>query len=179
MNVLFFLATSIPAGLALIGALVCTWQIRWAWTLLGAVILDTFCLWLKKLIQQPRPATPAFVLDSEGLFGMPSEHAAFVFFLTVHLGHRIEHDWGSTSQKLLEWLFLLTWGSTLISVRYAFGAHSLQQLVAGAVIGSLAGITWSRLEVTVQDLLLRGQRFTDASRRCVRLLYGMGTPHND
>ena len=68
MNVLFFLATSIPAGLALIGALVCTWQIRWAWTLLGAVILDTFCLWLKKLIQQPRPATPAFVLDSEGLF---------------------------------------------------------------------------------------------------------------
>merc|ERR1719476_1241300 len=82
-------ATSIPMGVALLTALAWTRKVAWAWTLLGALLLDTVCLWLKSLIAQPRPlARPQYVLPSEGPYGMPSEHAAFAAYLLVHLTPR-------------------------------------------------------------------------------------------
>ncbi|CAE7748436.1 EMB976 [Symbiodinium sp. KB8] len=82
-------ATSIPASLALAGGFLWTTRVEWAWTLLGAVLLDTCVLQLKGLLQQPRPVQhAAYVLPSEGPFGMPSEHAAFAGFLLGQLHAR-------------------------------------------------------------------------------------------
>eukprot|EP00439_Symbiodinium_sp_Y106_P038969 s1579_g4.t1 len=82
-------ATSIPAGLSLAGGFLWTTRVEWAWTLLGAVLLDTCVLQLKGLLQQPRPVQhAAYVLPSEGPFGMPSEHAAFAGFLLGQLHAR-------------------------------------------------------------------------------------------
>lgn len=120
MDLLFVLATSIPAGLGLFIILVRTWQVKWAWSLLGAVLLDTFCLQVKAWLRIPRPANPAFVLPSEGPYGMPSEHAAFATFLTMHLGRRF---WG---QKMML-CSLVAWASTLVWLRrWAVGFTSFR-----------------------------------------------------
>lgn len=118
------ISTSIPAGLFLLAMLIGTWQLCWAWTLLGAVLLDTCCLRLKEVIRQARPIdpAPAFVLESEGLYGMPSEHAAFVTYLFVHLGMRLSRsDWDRLA-KSMACLALATWGAALVTTRYVYGA---------------------------------------------------------
>eukprot|EP00438_Fugacium_kawagutii_P019863 Skav227958 [mRNA] locus=scaffold146:724551:725105:- [translate_table: standard] len=179
MQLEFLLSTSIPAGLFLFFLLVTTWQLHWAWTLLGAILLDQACLALKQLIKEPRPAEPAFVLESEGLYGMPSEHAAFVAYLLAHLGMRLWMDplcfhW-SLFLKSLASVALLIWGSTLVILRFAYGAHSLPQLLLGGCIGFTAGLCWSRLEAALHGPLQDWQRFIDSSRLCVQSLYGIGS----
>lgn len=174
MQLEFLLSTSIPAGLFLFFLLVTTWKLHWAWTLLGAILLDQACLSLKQLIKEPRPAEPAFVLESEGLYGMPSEHAAFVAYLLVHLGMRLwmEPRW-SLFLKSLASVALLIWGAVLVILRFAYGAHSLPQLLLGGCIGFIAGLCWSRLEAALP--LQDWQRFIDSSRLCIQSLYGIGS----
>lgn len=168
------ISTSIPAGLFLLTMLIGTWQLCWAWILLGAVLLDTCCLCLKEVIRQARPIdpAPAFVLESEGLYGMPSEHAAFVMYLFVHLGMRLSRsDWDRLA-KSIACLALATWGAALVTTRYVYGAHSLPQLLVGGSIGFIAGRCWSSLEAELHRPLQQWQNFVDSSRICVQSLYG-------
>eukprot|EP00434_Breviolum_minutum_P018305 symbB.v1.2.016149.t1/scaffold1224.1/size148762/2 len=175
------LSTSIPAGLSLLGALLWTCHVRWAWTLLGGLLVDTFCLYLKEIIRQPRPVSPppVFVLETEGDFGMPSEHAAFVMYLFLHLGSRLHDSSYSWSVRWAGCLLLLAWGTSLIVTRYVYGAHSLQQLLCGGCIGAVAGCAWSCFESRLSNHLARWQLFIDSSLVCIQSLYGIGNLHMD
>eukprot|EP00435_Cladocopium_sp_Y103_P024151 s1767_g5.t3 len=153
MKLEVLISTSIPAGLFLLAMLIGTWQICWAWTLLGAVLLDMCCLRLKEVIRQARPIdpAPAFVLESEGLYGMPSEHAAFVTYLFAHLGMRLlRSDWDHLA-KSLACLALASWGAALVTTRFIAGrcwsnleAKLHRPWTSWTTIKTLGG--WTRME---------------------------------
>eukprot|EP00435_Cladocopium_sp_Y103_P023348 s1767_g5.t1 len=149
MKLEVLISTSIPAGLFLLAMLIGTWQICWAWTLLGAVLLDMCCLRLKEVIRQARPIdpAPAFVLESEGLYGMPSEHAAFVTYLFAHLGMRLlRSDWDHLA-KSLACLALASWGAALVTTRYVYGAHSLPQFHCRKMLVQLGSKTSQAMDI--------------------------------
>ena len=139
--VLWATATSVPAGVALLCTLLWTHSVQWAWTLLGAFLLDAFCFTLKGLLKHPRPrSNSVLVLPSEGPFGMPSEHAAFAWFLVAHLGLRLLRHRGFYPElKLLGVSILALWAVGVAGVRHATGAHSVEQLLAGAALGAPVG----------------------------------------
>ena len=62
---------------------------------------------------------------------------------------------------------------------HAFGAHSLEQLLAGGLLGFGAGIAWSRLEERLAAVLQSMQSFADSCYVCISLLYGMDPAHRD
>lgn len=170
-------ATSIPAGLALAGGFLWTTRVEWAWTLLGAVLLDTCVLQLKGLLQQPRPVQhAAYVLPSEGPFGMPSEHAAFAGFLLGQLHARqprLAAAGFSRGFRACAMCLLALWAAGILCMRYITGAHSIVQLLAGAASGIGASSAWSKLEEgPLADAMVASQCFADSTRRCVAALYG-------
>ncbi|CAE7375487.1 unnamed protein product [Symbiodinium natans] len=170
-------ATSIPAGLSLAAGFLWTARVEWAWTILGAVLLDLGVLHLKALLQHPRPVShPAYVLPSEGPFGMPSEHAAFAAFLVGQLHARQTRLAAAGFRRSVRAAclgLLVLWALGVILMRYITGAHSIVQLLAGAGCGLCASIVWWKLEAgPLADAMVLGQCFTDSARRCVIALYG-------
>mmetsp|Transcript_16930 Transcript_16930/g.22794 ORF Transcript_16930/g.22794 Transcript_16930/m.22794 type:complete len:198 (-) Transcript_16930:91-684(-) len=149
--------TPIFAGVALLGALVTTRRLAWAWALLGAVLVDVACAALKELIQQPRP-TGSY---REGP-GMPSEHAAFSTFLAVHLSlwvwARVRCPW---ALKALMYLALVAWTCLVVVSRHHLGVHSSAQLAVGSAIGAAAGAAWFGVEWQCRGLFSQLQRRVD------------------
>eukprot|EP00439_Symbiodinium_sp_Y106_P065556 s3657_g10.t1 len=144
-------------------AFVVTRQLPWAWSLLGVLLTDGFCIVLKELLNQPRP---------EGSYregpGMPSEHAAFCAFLVAHLSL-----WVCLRARCLlllkalavilmaAWALLVAYsrhhlGAVLVSICCNFSCyqdpfdfaapqtmfHSAVQIIAGLVLGCSGGCVW-------------------------------------
>lgn len=175
-------ATSVPAGVSLVVALAWTLKVTWVWTIVGALLLDVACLQTKQILQHPRPVTnPAHVLESEGLYGMPSEHAAFAAFILIRVGYRwvgARWSWGLLS-KATAMSVLFGWAFILLVLRYQTGAHSISQLGVGIVVGMVAGIFWNRLESMLERPLQKAQAFIVSSALFVDIFYGDGKAHQD
>ncbi|CAJ1408942.1 unnamed protein product [Effrenium voratum] len=169
--------TSIPAGVALLGACA-SGQVLWLWTGLGAVLLDCNCLALKGYLRHPRPREdPPFVLPSEGPYGMPSEHTAFAGFLVTQLALRAKFDGWRPCSPLLSQLFaflLGIWALGMALVRFHVGAHSAVQLAAGYFFGVGFGLLWRHLQRRLNTSLCSLQHMADVALRCAHVLYGEG-----
>lgn len=138
-------------------AFLVTRQLPWAWSLLGALVVDGLCSLLKKVIDQPRP--PGSYRDGPG---MPSEHAAFSFFLATHLSLWVCFqlkatrcgNFGNFALKALAILAFLAWSSIVSISRYHLGVHSTAQILCGAVLGGLFALLWYMLEMQLMKKLL-------------------------
>mmetsp|Transcript_126267 Transcript_126267/g.404169 ORF Transcript_126267/g.404169 Transcript_126267/m.404169 type:complete len:194 (+) Transcript_126267:61-642(+) len=174
-------ATSVPAGLALFGVFLWTRRVCWAWTIAGALILDVLCLAVKDVIREPRPSPEAaYVLPSEGPYGMPSEHAAFAVFVLVQFVLRMtQRSEYSLRFKVICSGAIAVWASAMIASRLNTGAHSAAQLFAGGASGLMAGGAWFYLEVRLEGPLQKVQGFIDSSCMCFNVLYGDGKVHDD
>ena len=108
----------------------------------------TINIYLKKIIQQNRPNNPIKFLNSDifskNYFGMPSGHTQVAFFCLVYSY--------LVTKKFIPWIMLLLFiGILVIIERYKYRNHTLNQLFAGAFIGS----TIAYLSYTFTTFLLR------------------------
>ena len=88
---------------------------------------------LKPLIKQPRPLKPVKFLDTEKFtyasYGMPSGHSQFVFYSIAYLY--------LVDPKMQPWyIIVLAIGIITIYERWVFRNHTLEQLIAGVLVGS-------------------------------------------
>lgn len=88
---------------------------------------------LKPLIKQPRPLKPVKFLNTEKItyasYGMPSGHSQFVFYSIAYL-YLID-------PKITPWfIIVLAIGILTIYERWVFRNHTLEQLIAGVLVGS-------------------------------------------
>jgi len=114
----------------------------------GFLLNSFFNVFLKNIIQQPRPKNPIKFLNSEhfsnklNIYGMPSGHSQNVFFSVVYLYFSIP--------QFIPWvLFTLVIGLITIYERWHFHNHTVQQLFVGAFIGSFLAY----LVVTIREFL--------------------------
>lgn len=104
-------------------------------------------LLLKSIIKQPRPNENEalfniHVLHNKNIgvdrYGMPSRHAQLVFFSTIFIYLSLH------SHKYINYILLFYIIITIItcSQRIVFNEHSITQVIAGAVIGSILAYTF-------------------------------------
>ena len=133
--------------------------------LLGAYCIGQFCSSLvnylaKGLIKQPRPSSETvhyFTWDSfedhfhkanrMGVqeYGMPSGHAQSVFFSLVFIHYALKNDW-------LTFLYFCVALITAVQ-RVIYKNHSLEQVIAGGIVGGGLGyLAWVYLPSLVGRL---------------------------
>lgn len=129
-------------------------DIRSATLLCGLVINALFNNLLKRIIRQPRPQTSALAHSS----GMPSNHgqfqAFFAMWLTLFMIHRAVPN--------RNFLLPLLWVMSLIVCfsRYHLGVHTIEQIVVGAVIGSIFAVVWFHYDRQISGNIMRLPRAT-------------------
>eukprot|EP00834_Sanchytrium_tribonematis_P007277 NODE_636_length_5161_cov_0.504544.p4 type:complete len:187 gc:universal NODE_636_length_5161_cov_0.504544:1903-1343(-) len=84
---------------------------------------------LKKALKIPRPFHPGHDENEHIGYGMPSSHAGFMAFYSVVWG-----NWKSVPLTLI-----------VIYSRYHLSYHHLDQLIAGAIVGTIMGILWKQV----------------------------------
>jgi membrane-associated phospholipid phosphatase len=134
--------------------------------LLGAFLNYGIDLYFKSLFKDPRPTGPielkipcwSWLFDGcttndnslyRGIiqYGFPSGHAQSVLYGTSFL---FFFEWlERKSFDIYLWLCLLVCGLTLIQ-RFKYRRHTIQQLIAGTLLGSVVG--WSVYNVAVKTL---------------------------
>lgn len=149
--------TPIFALFCLASAFLVTRKLTWAWTLVGALLVDFSCAVMKQVINQPRP---------QGSYragpGMPSEHAAFATFCAVYLCWALARRVRCARLlKAIVFAALVVWAFLVIISRHHLGVHSAAQLLAGAGIGTAAGAGWILLESVLWRQLGQAQRLID------------------
>eukprot|EP01097_Dermamoeba_algensis_P006089 TRINITY_DN383_c0_g1_i1.p1 TRINITY_DN383_c0_g1~~TRINITY_DN383_c0_g1_i1.p1 ORF type:complete len:244 (-),score=51.88 TRINITY_DN383_c0_g1_i1:279-974(-) len=119
-----------------------TRELQTCYFFLGQLLNEALALTLKELIKQPRPHTDLLLKD----YGMPSSHAQFMSFFTSYVFFSFFFSQRVTFQNpfgkylILAVLLFLT-GSTAYS-RLEMKYHSLEQVVAGHLIGILTAFVW-------------------------------------
>lgn len=97
--------------------------------------------YLKKIFHQNRPSNPVKFLDSDKFtkkkYGMPSGHSQNAFFSIVYAY--------LVTRSFIPWtLTLLVVGLIVIYERLKYKNHTINQLIAGAAVGSFIGyLTYS------------------------------------
>ena len=159
----------------------------------GTVCGEAFCVVLKRMVRQRRPAPMLCGKNDEGGdFGMPSSHAEVAFFLLTYLactqcGRQLAHlrRSRSSSSRSSGVRHVLAWaarvaavaGSALVAAlaiaasRVPLGCHTSTQVAAGALLGLAQGLLWW---LAVQPWLASVPR---VARALVRLLHGAVPPH--
>ena len=130
-------------------------------TLLGILANEVLAQTLKRVFQQPRPASCALV-DFCGTHGMPSSHAQLAWFVAAVavLAYRRRRDAHPASTRVVD-----AFGALLVAAhvpmaiavtasRVYLGYHSAEQVAAGAMVGAAArdggiGTNKSKTEVFV------------------------------
>eukprot|EP00929_Paragymnodinium_shiwhaense_P016090 TRINITY_DN124266_c0_g1_i1.p1 TRINITY_DN124266_c0_g1~~TRINITY_DN124266_c0_g1_i1.p1 ORF type:complete len:245 (-),score=40.94 TRINITY_DN124266_c0_g1_i1:195-839(-) len=150
--------TPVFAPLCLVAAFVATRRLEWLSICTGALAIDLVCLVLKEIIAQPRP--PGSYRPG---FGMPSEHAAFAVFCSLHLSLCISQRLSCPAlMKAVAWALLALWSVLVLLSRAHAGVHSVSQLLVGAAIGGLGGVVWFYTEALAASPLRRLQGCLDA-----------------
>ncbi|TYH94886.1 hypothetical protein ES332_A12G069600v1 [Gossypium tomentosum] len=107
------------------------------WMAMGSIVNAVLSVGLKRLLNQERPVAG---LKSDP--GMPSSHAQSIFFTVVF-----------AIASLLEWLGInelsvgisilaLAFGSYLSWLRVSQKLHTMNQILVGAVVGSIFSVLW-------------------------------------
>lgn len=108
------------------------------WAAMGSVLNSILSIILKRILNQERPVS---TLRSDP--GMPSSHSQSIFFTVVF-----------TIVSIMEWLGIneltviisgltLAFGSYLSWLRVSQQFHTVNQVVVGAILGSIFAILWS------------------------------------
>lgn len=110
---------------------------------LGITLSEILNHFIKDLVKQARPTTCA-LLEMCDSHGWPSSHSQFMCFFSTYMMllalRRL-----SFSDKLSKWFCaLVSWPFTLLTLysRIYLGYHSLEQVIAGSLFGSLLGAGW-------------------------------------
>ena len=98
------------------------------------ILNEVLCVFLKQLIHEPRPQIYVSDPANRTYYGMPSGHAQHSAFIIVYLW-LVKPSWMVTC-------LCLTIGSMSMVERYKNKRHTLKQLLAGIIIGSIFAI-WS------------------------------------
>jgi len=105
---------------------------------------------LKHAIKQPRPV--ALVRYHLGSYGMPSDHAQFMFFAAAYVVMFAALRWGQPGWARAVWGAGAVALAAVVSLsRVYLLYHSPEQILAGAIVGTFAGVAW----YVVTELLLR------------------------
>lgn len=104
----------------------------------GQVFGVIVCIALKKILSQPRPEDSD--LDDEG---MPSNHAQFLFFFFVyHSNAFFQTKILNTSYKIIYSCILFIFATIVSYSRLYLHYHTADQVVVGAIVGALIGLSW-------------------------------------
>lgn len=105
----------------------------------GNMLKNTFCIPRPsaQLIHRARPS------DADD-YSMPSTHSLQAVSLPIWLTCYLIRDYGFTSPGFLLWWFpfVIFWALLLSWSRLYLGAHSLQDVVAGWVVGAVLGVSY-------------------------------------
>lgn len=115
--------------------------------LAGLVLEEALARALKHLVQHPRPSTCAMLHICHS-HGMPSSHTSMAFCWTTLAGCAAYRHCSRQrpASRLLCLLELAAYGSIAAGVaasRVYLGYHSMDQVAAGAVFGTLFGLLWA------------------------------------
>ncbi|XP_062155844.1 lipid phosphate phosphatase epsilon 2, chloroplastic [Alnus glutinosa] len=108
------------------------------WAAMGSVLNSMLSIILKRILNQERPVS---TLRSDP--GMPSTHSQSIFFTVAF-----------TIVSIMEWLGMNEFSITISGLTLAFGSylswlrvsqqfHTVNQVVVGAILGSIFSILWS------------------------------------
>ncbi len=111
------------------------------------ILNKTINEYFKNYFKQARPSNPKKFLDSDKFskrkFGMPSGHSQLVFF-SIMYSYLV-------TNTLIPWVIgLLIIGFIVVYERYVFKNHTINQLITGALLGTLiAYVTISLTHIIV------------------------------
>eukprot|EP00878_Enallax_costatus_P014807 GHUV01015497.1.p1 GENE.GHUV01015497.1~~GHUV01015497.1.p1 ORF type:complete len:223 (+),score=43.79 GHUV01015497.1:259-927(+) len=124
--------------------------------LAGLVLEEAMARVLKQVMKHPRPAT-CKMLNICHSHGMPSSHTSMMFSyftITTCLAFQLYSRRSSVSQ-LLSGIEQLLCGSIAVAVgwsRVYLGYHSIDQVLAGAAVGTAFGLLWAGVMHLLQPL---------------------------
>eukprot|EP00882_Tetradesmus_deserticola_P006287 GHRQ01006615.1.p1 GENE.GHRQ01006615.1~~GHRQ01006615.1.p1 ORF type:complete len:221 (+),score=73.22 GHRQ01006615.1:392-1054(+) len=121
-------------------------EVHEAVLLAGLVLQEAAARALKHLLKHPRPAT-CTILNLCHSHGMPSSHTSMMFaYLAVSscIALQLRRQRGTASRLLAaaEQLALAAAGVGVACSRVYLGYHSSDQVLAGALLGSVFGVAW-------------------------------------
>ncbi|CAF2110904.1 unnamed protein product, partial [Brassica napus] len=136
------------------------------WAIIGSVSNSALSLFLKRLLNQARPAT-----TSRTDPGMPSSHAQSISFISVFAVLSVMEWLGTNEVSLFLIMLILALGSYFASMRLRVSQklHTSNQVVVGGFVGSVFCIFWYKtwnlllLEAFKSSLLLQIYVFLVAS----------------
>ena len=142
-------------------------DVRFALFLCAAVANALVCKVLKALLRQPRPASSPHHGDN----GMPSSHAASLFFFSAGGGFAPGGSWRCAMLHVI--------AAALALHRVRSGHHYLAQVAVGAALGAASGLLWRASEERCLRAALAlsgdmGQHETLASALLLFLLFALG-----
>ncbi|KAI4498110.1 hypothetical protein M0802_006934 [Mischocyttarus mexicanus] len=121
----------------------------------SGVILNEFInLILKHIIREPRP------LKRDGIYieyGMPSNHAQFMWFFTTYailfIYVRLHHNSNSTISERF-WRIIIITSCIIAAVLVSYGRiylqyHSISQVLCGLIVGASLGVIWFLIMHTI------------------------------
>ncbi|PWZ20023.1 Lipid phosphate phosphatase epsilon 2, chloroplastic [Zea mays] len=138
------------------------------WFLLGAVGNSLLSMVLKKMLNHERPA-PALRSGP----GMPSSHAQSIFYAATILALSLYYWLGTNYLTMILGPATLSVAAYLSWLRVSRRLHTLNQVMAGAVVGSVVGALWFVLwhslvqEAFASSLLVRIAVVLGSSAFCV------------
>ncbi|VDK39117.1 unnamed protein product [Taenia asiatica] len=110
----------------------------------GMLANEAICKISKKIIRIPRPPTHPQSLVSS--YGMPSNHATFMFFMMAYFSlfikFRLSPRHYSTFARCFTVLFLFLISVITCYTRVYLEFHYVDQVCIGALVGSILGCLW-------------------------------------
>ncbi|KAH7520005.1 hypothetical protein FEM48_Zijuj08G0097700 [Ziziphus jujuba var. spinosa] len=107
------------------------------WAAMGSIVNAMLSVALKRILNQERPVA---TLRSDP--GMPSSHAQSIFYTVMFVVLSIVEWLGINEISLTISGFALVFGSYFSWLRVSQQLHTINQVVVGAVLGSLFSIFW-------------------------------------
>ncbi|KAJ4967190.1 hypothetical protein NE237_019039 [Protea cynaroides] len=118
------------------------------WAAVGSIVNVLLSVSLKQILNQKRPNS---TMKSDP--GMPSSHAQSIFFAIVFVILSLVEWLGVNELSVIIGTLVLACGSYLSWIRVSQQYHTINQVLVGAVLGSICSILWWRLYLGVLDVL--------------------------
>ncbi|MBA0655568.1 hypothetical protein Goklo_008040 [Gossypium klotzschianum] len=107
------------------------------WMAMGSIVNAVLSVGLKRLLNQERPVAG---LKSDP--GMPSSHAQSIFFTVVFAIASLLEWLGNNALSVGISVLALAFGSYLSWLRVSQKLHTMNQILVGAVVGSIFSVLW-------------------------------------
>ncbi|XP_042482677.1 lipid phosphate phosphatase epsilon 1, chloroplastic [Macadamia integrifolia] len=123
---------------AVFGAVIlCRHDAESLWAAMGSIVNVLISVTLKRILNQSRPTS---TLKSDP--GMPSSHAQSIFFAVVFIILSLVEWLGLNEISVIVGTLVLACGSYLSWIRVSQQYHTINQVLVGAVLGSICSILW-------------------------------------